>query len=67
MGVTTVKESLLMKVKVLRLIIRITKVSEKLKSVTEDLDKISEMLQDPEILSVIGFNNDTPINTQDYD
>lgn len=53
--------------KIVTLIIRITRLSETMKSMTKDLDKIAELLQDPEILPVFAESGFGVVTSEDYD
>ncbi len=56
-----------MEKKLVTLIVRITRLSETMKSMTDDLDKIAQWLQDPEILAVFAESGLGVITSEDYD
>lgn len=56
-----------MKNKIVKLIISITRLSEKMKSVTKDLDRIADLLQDREILLLLKSENLKSLSTEDYE
>lgn len=56
-----------METQLTKLIITINRLSQKLSSVCKDLDKISEILQDPEIVASIYSNKPETLSPEDYD
>ena len=56
-----------MEFKFVSLIVHLTRLSEKLKSVTFDLDKIAALLQDPQILAITGLKDTGVLSPEDYD
>lgn len=56
-----------MKFKIVKLIVIVTRLSKKMENMSKDLYKIAELLQDPEILSVLGESNEGALTPEDYD
>ena len=56
-----------MEFKFVSLIVHITRLSEKFKSLTFDLDKVAALLQDPEILAITGLKDTGVVSPEDYD
>lgn len=56
-----------MEFKFVSLIVHLTRLSEKLKSLTFDLDKVADLLQDPQILALTGVNFEGVVTPEDYD
>ena len=56
-----------MESKVAKLIILIKHLTEKMSGVCKDLDKIATILQDTEIVAIIGFDNLQTISKEDYE
>lgn len=56
-----------MKIKLVKLILIVTRLSTKMASMSKDLDKIADLLQDPEILSVLGDKHLGVLTDEDYD
>lgn len=53
--------------KIVTLIIRISRLTDKMRSMSDDLEKISEWLQDPEILSLFAEKGLGVVTHEDYD
>ena len=53
--------------KIVKLIVFINRLSKKMKGMVVDLDKIAELLQDPEILPVLSENDLGVLTPEDYD
>lgn len=56
-----------MEIKFAKLIVLIEHLSDKLNGLCKDLEKVSSVLQDPEIVAIIGLNNSNAISKEDYD
>ena len=56
-----------MKIKFVKLILIVTRLSKKMESMSKDLDKIADLLQDPEILSVLGDKDLGVLTSEDFD
>jgi hypothetical protein len=56
-----------MKIKFVKLILIVTRLSKKMEAMSKDLDKIADLLQDPEILSVLGEKNLGVLTLEDFD
>lgn len=53
--------------KIVKLIILINRTSDKLRQICDDMDKISNILQEPEFLAVSNENNQGVLTPEDYD
>lgn len=56
-----------MKLKLVKLVLTVSRLSKKMESMSKDLDKIANLLQDPEILSVLGDKNLGALTFEDFD
>lgn len=56
-----------MKIKLVKLIILVTRLAAKMETMAKDLDKIATLLQDPEILALLGDKDLGVLTHEDYD
>ena len=56
-----------MKNKLAKLIVLLSRSSDKMKSLSADFDKIAIVLQDPEILAIMGIKPFGVLSSEDYD
>lgn len=56
-----------MKNKIAKLIVLLSRASDKMKSLSSDFEKIAIVLQDPEILAITGLNPLGVLSPEDYD
>ena len=56
-----------MKIKFVKLILIVTRLSKKMELMSKDLGKIADLLQDPEILSVLSDKDLGVLTFEDFD